>query len=57
MATLQQELGADMIFFSFGLPGNNAHAPNEWYRLDSFMTARRAYCALLPELARTYAAG
>lgn len=55
-ATLQQELGADMIFFSFGLPGNNNHAPNEWYRLDSFMIARRAYCALLPELARTYTA-
>jgi acetylornithine deacetylase/succinyl-diaminopimelate desuccinylase-like protein len=51
-ATLQHELGADLIFFSFGLPTNNAHAPNEHYPLTSFLMARRAYCALLPELAQ-----
>jgi acetylornithine deacetylase/succinyl-diaminopimelate desuccinylase-like protein len=53
--TLQSELGADMIFFSWGLPGDNVHAPNESYDLNAFATARRAYCALLPELARVYA--
>ena len=52
--TLQTELGADMIFFSWGMPGSNVHAPNESYRLDAFMAARRAYCALFPELAAAY---
>ena len=53
--TLQTELGADMIFFSWGMPGDHFHAPNESLRLDSFERSRRAYCALLPELARVYA--
>lgn len=48
--TLQSELGADLIFFSWGMPDDQVHAPNEGYRLDAFMASRRAYCALLPEL-------
>ena len=49
--TLQSELGADMIFFSWGMPGDNVHAPNESFLLDAFMMSRRAYCAVLPALA------
>ncbi len=52
--TLQTELGADLIFFSWGMPGDNVHAPNESYSLPAFAAARRAYCAFLPELARAY---
>jgi acetylornithine deacetylase/succinyl-diaminopimelate desuccinylase-like protein len=53
--TLQADLGADMIFFSWGMPGDNVHAPNESLLLDAFTAARRAYCALPPELAEAYA--
>jgi acetylornithine deacetylase/succinyl-diaminopimelate desuccinylase-like protein len=52
--TLQTELGADMIFFSWGMPGDNVHAPDESILLDAFATSRRAYCALLPALAAAY---
>lgn len=51
--TLQSELGADMVFFSWGMPGDQVHAPNESYMLDAFMTARRAYCALFTTLAKS----
>jgi acetylornithine deacetylase/succinyl-diaminopimelate desuccinylase-like protein len=47
----QRELGADMIFFTWGMPGSRIHAPNEWYRLEDFRMARRAYCAYLTALA------
>ncbi|MFN8513349.1 MAG: dipeptidase [Thermomicrobiales bacterium] len=52
--TLQTELGADMIFFSWGMPGDNVHAPNESLLLDAFNMSRRAYCAVLPALAAAY---
>jgi acetylornithine deacetylase/succinyl-diaminopimelate desuccinylase-like protein len=52
--TLQTELGADMIFFSWGMPGDNVHAPNESMLLDAFAMSRRAYCAVLPALATAY---
>jgi acetylornithine deacetylase/succinyl-diaminopimelate desuccinylase-like protein len=48
--TLQTELGADLVFFSWGMPDSQVHAPNEWYRLADFTYARRGYCALLNEL-------
>ncbi len=47
----QRELGADMIFFTWGMPGSRIHAPNEWYRLEDFRIARRAFCAYLTALA------
>ncbi len=53
--TLQAELGADMIFFSWGMPGDNVHAPNESLLLSAFTMSRRAYCAVLPALAAAYA--
>ncbi len=54
--TLQTALGADMVFFSWGMPNDNVHAPNESFLLDAFLASRRAYCLLLPELARGYGA-
>ena len=47
----QQELGADMVFFAWSMPDCNAHAPNEWFRLEDFERGRRAYCAYLTALA------
>ena len=46
----QRELGADMVFFAWSLPDCQAHAPNEWFRLEDFRRGARAYCALLHEL-------
>ncbi len=46
----QRELGADMLFFAWGMPDNRVHAPNESYRLEDFRTMARAYVRLLPRL-------
>ena len=52
--TYQTELGADMVFYSWGMPGSQVHAPNENFRIqESFVMARRAYCALLNRLGET----
>jgi acetylornithine deacetylase/succinyl-diaminopimelate desuccinylase-like protein len=48
----QQELGADMIFYSFGMPDSRVHAPNESLPISAFKMARRAYCAYLNALER-----
>ena len=48
----QRELGADMVFFAFSVPGSHAHAPNEWFRLEDFRRGRRAWAQLLIALAR-----
>lgn len=50
--TFQTELGADLVFYSFGMPGSQVHAPNENFLLqEGFVMGRRAYCALLERLA------
>jgi acetylornithine deacetylase/succinyl-diaminopimelate desuccinylase-like protein len=49
-ATYQDALGADMIFYSWGMPDSRAHAPNENFQLKSFDMARRGHCALLERL-------
>ncbi len=48
----KQELGADLIFFAWSLPDCNAHAPNEWYRLQDFRTGAVATCEYLSRLGR-----
>jgi acetylornithine deacetylase/succinyl-diaminopimelate desuccinylase-like protein len=48
----KQELGAEMVFYGFGTMDCNAHAPNEWIRVDDFHFGARAYCAYLTALAR-----
>ncbi|HUG16903.1 MAG TPA: dipeptidase [Thermomicrobiales bacterium] len=50
--TYQSELGADLVFYSFGMPGSRVHAPNENFGIqESFVMGRRAYCSLLERLA------
>jgi acetylornithine deacetylase/succinyl-diaminopimelate desuccinylase-like protein len=48
----QRELKSDMIFFSWGLPDNGMHAPNESYRLVDFDRMREGYCRYLKALRR-----
>ncbi len=36
---LQDVLGVPVVLMGFGLPGDNAHAPNEWYHLPTFYRA------------------
>ncbi len=45
------ELGAQTVTFGFGLPDENIHSPNEFWRLSSFRKAQQGYCLLLQELA------
>jgi acetylornithine deacetylase/succinyl-diaminopimelate desuccinylase-like protein len=45
-------LGADTVLFGFGLPDEQFHAPDEFFRLDSFERGQRAYALLLEELGR-----
>jgi len=44
-------LKTDFIFFSFGDPDNQVHAPNEFLRLESFDKGVRCYVKLLNRLA------
>ncbi|MDP9354731.1 MAG: M20/M25/M40 family metallo-hydrolase, partial [Chloroflexota bacterium] len=48
----QQTVGADMIFFAWGMPDSQVHAPNESMRLEDLRRAMRGYCAYLTALAR-----
>jgi acetylornithine deacetylase/succinyl-diaminopimelate desuccinylase-like protein len=39
-----------VLLMGFGLPGENAHAPNEWMSLENFEKGTHAAAALLTEL-------
>jgi acetylornithine deacetylase/succinyl-diaminopimelate desuccinylase-like protein len=43
-------LGAPVLLMGFGLPGENAHAPNEWLSMDNFTRGLRAVAVLYEEL-------
>ncbi len=43
---------AEILLIGFGLPGENAHAPNEWIDLDNIRRGRQAMLNLYEELAR-----
>ena len=43
-------LGAYTINFAFGMEDEQVHAPNEFYRLSSFVRGQKAYCKLLHRL-------
>ena len=47
---LLEELGAHMVVFSFGLPDERTHAPNEFWRLSSFRRSQTAYAMLLNKI-------
>jgi acetylornithine deacetylase/succinyl-diaminopimelate desuccinylase-like protein len=48
--SFQNTLGAPVVLIGFGLPGENAHAPNEWMSVENFHTGAEAIAALYEEL-------
>jgi acetylornithine deacetylase/succinyl-diaminopimelate desuccinylase-like protein len=48
----ERVLHAPVLLVGFGLPGENAHAPNEWISDDNFTRGLRAVAALWEELGR-----
>ena len=46
-------LAGPVLLMGFGLPGENAHAPNEWISEDNFERGMRAVAVLWEEVART----
>ena len=45
-------LGAPVLLVGFGLPGENAHAPNEWLSVENFEKGMRAMARLYAEYGR-----
>jgi acetylornithine deacetylase/succinyl-diaminopimelate desuccinylase-like protein len=45
-------LDVHTVTFAFGLEDENAHAPDEFFRLDSFERGQEAYRLLLRRLAQ-----
>jgi len=45
-------LKAPVLLVGFGLPGENAHAPDEWMSVDNFRRGMRAMATLYDELAK-----
>jgi len=45
-----RELKAPVLLMGFGLPGENAHAPDEWISLENFTKGLRAVATLYEEL-------
>ena len=46
----QETLRAPVVLLGFGLPGENAHAPNEWFSLDNYARGSEAIAYLYDEL-------
>jgi len=46
----QETLGAPALLIGFGLPGENAHAPNEWMSVENFHRGAEAIARLYEEL-------
>ena len=46
----ERVLGAPVLLMGFGLPGENAHAPDEWMSVENFQKGMRAAAVLLEEL-------
>ncbi len=51
VSDFERILGAPVLLIGFGLPGENAHAPNEWISQENFRLGMRAVAALWDELA------
>jgi len=51
----QRILGAPVLLMGFGLPGENAHAPNEWISDENFTVGMKAVAGFWDELATTNA--
>jgi acetylornithine deacetylase/succinyl-diaminopimelate desuccinylase-like protein len=50
----QRILGAPVLLMGFGLPGENAHAPDEWIAVDNFERGMRAAAVLYEAYATRY---
>ena len=48
----ERVLGAPVLLVGFGLPGENAHAPDEWMSVENFETGMRAVACLWEELSQ-----
>ena len=48
----EQILGAPVLLVGFGLPGENAHAPDEWMSVENFRKGTLAMAAMWDEYAR-----
>ena len=48
----QRILGTPVLLMGFGLPGENAHAPNEWMSDENFVVGTRAVAAFWDEMTR-----
>ncbi len=46
----QEVFGGPVVLLGFGLPGENAHAPNEWFSLDNYRRGTEAIARLYDEL-------
>lgn len=55
VSTFQEELNAPTLLFGFGLPDENAHAPNEKLDLGNFFNGITASAYLYEEIAKTKA--
>jgi acetylornithine deacetylase/succinyl-diaminopimelate desuccinylase-like protein len=50
VADFERVLGAPVLLMGFGLPGQNAHAPDEWFSLENYRRGIRAAASLLEEI-------
>ena len=50
MGDFERILDAPVLLVGFGLPGENAHAPNEWMSDENFVKGTRAIAALWDEM-------
>ncbi len=48
----QRILGAPVLLMGFGLPGENAHAPDEWMSEENYVKGTQAVAALWDELGK-----
>ena len=51
VSDFERVLNAPVLLMGFGLPGENAHAPDEWLDIDTFERGLHAAAVLLEELA------
>ena len=54
---LARVFDAEILLVGFGLPGENAHAPNEWIDLDNVRQGSRAMVRLYEELGAVHRGG
>jgi acetylornithine deacetylase/succinyl-diaminopimelate desuccinylase-like protein len=52
VGNFQQALKAPVLLVGFGLPGENAHAPDEWISVDNIRRGTRAMAILYSELGK-----